>query len=46
MTYFKYMGRVLTAGDDNCPEVEGNLRKYRKSWVHMTKILSQEGAEP
>ena len=43
---FKDMGRVLPAGDDGWPEVAGNLRKARKSWIWMTRILSREGADP
>ena len=37
------MGRVLTAGDDDCLAVAGNLRKDRKSWMRMTRILIREG---
>ena len=29
---FKYLGRILTAGDDYRPAVAGNLGKARKSW--------------
>ena len=43
---FKYLGRVLTAEDDNWPAVTGTLRKYRNIWMRMTKILSREGADP
>ena len=28
---FKYLGRVMTAGDENWPEVAGNLVKAQKS---------------
>ena len=28
---FKYLGRILTEGDDNRPAVAGNLAKDRKS---------------
>ena len=28
------------------PEVSGNLRKSRKSWTRMTRILGREGAYP
>ena len=45
VTSFKYLGRVLTAGDDNWTEVEGKLRKTRKIWVRMTRILIRNGAE-
>ena len=39
VTLFKYMGRVLTVGDDNWPTVAGNLRKDRKNWTWMKRIL-------
>ena len=29
------MGRVLTAGENNCKTVAGKLLKLRKSWVLM-----------
>ena len=45
MTSFKYLGRVLTAGDGNWPSVAGNLRKDMKSWMRMTRILSREGSD-
>ena len=41
VTSFKYLGRVLTVGDDDWMAVAGNLRKARKSWMQMTKILGQ-----
>ena len=28
---FKYLGWVMTAGDDECPAVVGNLQRARKS---------------
>ena len=43
---FKYLVRVSTAGDDDWMEVSGKLRKARKSWVRMLRILSLEGANP
>ena len=46
VTSFKYLGWVLTAGDDKWTAVAGNLRKARKSWVQMTRILIREGADP
>ena len=30
VTKFKYLGRVMTAGDDDCPAVAGNPVKARK----------------
>ena len=42
---FKYLGRILTAGDDDWPAVAGNLGKARKSWGQLKQILSREGAD-
>ena len=36
----------MTAGDDECPAVAGNLAKARKSWGRMQGILRREGATP
>ena len=36
---FKYLGRVMTTGDNNCPEVAGNLPKAWKSWGSLSRIL-------
>ena len=41
---FQYLGRTLTAGDDDWPAVAGNLGKARKSWGRLQRILSREGA--
>ena len=46
VTSFKYLGRVLTAGDDDWSAVAGKLRKDKKIWIRMTRILGREGAEP
>ena len=45
VTIFKYLGRILTAGDDDWPEVEENLGKAQKSWGRLKRILSREGAD-
>ena len=45
VTQFKYLGRIMTAGDDDWPSVAGNLVKARKSWGRLARILSREGAE-
>ena len=42
---FKYLGRILTAGDDDWPVVAGNLEKARKSWGRLQRILSREGED-
>ena len=41
---FKYLGIILTEGDDDWPAVTGNLGKARKSWGRLQWILSREGA--
>ena len=43
---FRYLGKVLTAGDDDWLAVVDNLGKSRKSWGQLYLILSQEGADP
>ena len=42
--WFKYLGRILTEGDDDWPAVAVNLVKARKSWRRLQGILSREGA--
>ena len=41
---FKYLGRILTEGNDDWTAVAGNLAKARKSWERLQGILSREGA--
>ena len=43
---FKYLGRVLTDSDEKCPFVVVNLRKARRRWARMSRILRREGADP
>ena len=43
---FRYLGWVLTVVDDDWLEVVGNIRKSRKSWGRLLRILSREGADP
>ena len=35
----------MTAGDDNWPAVAGTLKKARKSWGRLRRILGREGAK-
>ena len=46
MTVFKYLVRLMKAGDDDWPEVVGNPQKTRKILGRLSRILSQEGAYP
>ena len=41
---FTYLGRVMTAGDDDWSAVAGNLKKARRSWGRLSRILTREGA--
>ena len=41
---FKYLGQVMTEGDDDWPAVVEDLRKARKSWGRLSQILIREGA--
>ena len=45
VTTFRYLGRVMTAGDDDWPAVIGNLQKARKSWGRLLQILIRERAD-
>ena len=46
VTSFKFLARVLTTGDYDWSEVAFNLRKARKSWMQMTRILIWQWADP
>ena len=46
LTSFKYLGIVLSAADDDWPEVVRNLVKARTVWHRMSRILIREGARP
>ena len=39
---FTYLGRVMTAGDDDWPAVAGNLNKARRSWGQLQRIMRRE----
>ena len=42
---FRYLGRVMTTGDDDWPAVLGKLQKARKSWGRLLRILMWEWAD-
>ena len=46
VTSFKYLGRVLSAADDYCPEVVQNLVKAWTVWRRMLRIMIREGVRP
>ena len=43
---FRYLGRVLMAGDDDWRALVCNLGKARKSWGRFSWVLVREGADP
>ena len=43
---FRYIGRLLTATDDDWPAVAGNIKKARGSWGRLAWVLGREGADP
>ena len=44
VTSFKYLGRVLKPGGDDWPSVGEILKRARKSWSRLTRILGRDGA--
>ena len=38
---FKYLGRILTATDDDWPAVVGNLGKAKRSWGRLSRVLGR-----
>ena len=42
VTFFKYLGQVLTAAYYDWPAVVGNLWKAQKSWAWLARIMGQE----
>ena len=46
VTSFKYLGRVISAADDDCTVVVRNLAQAQVLWQRLMKILSREGAAP
>ena len=45
-TTFKYLGRVMKAGDYEWSAVVSNLQRASKSWRQLSRILIREGADP
>ena len=38
---FRYLGRLLTATDDDWPEVAGNIQKARVIWGRLARVLGR-----
>ena len=41
VTEFWYLGRLLTATDDNWPAVAGNIKKARRIWGRLARVLGR-----
>jgi hypothetical protein len=39
---FKYLGRIITNNDDDLPAVEVQIKKSRKVWARINKILNKK----
>ena len=46
VTEFSYLGRLLMAMDNEWPAVAGNIKKTRRIWGRLAKVLGREGADP
>ena len=44
VSYFKYLGRILTQDDRDWTAIAANIRKARQRWGMVARILSREGA--
>ena len=42
---FRYLGRLLTATDNDWPAVAGNIQKSQVSWGRLARVLGREGAD-
>ena len=43
---FRYLGLLLTATDNDWPAVAGNIKKARRSWGRLDRVLGREGSDP
>ena len=46
MLELKYLGRTLTATDNDWSAVVRKLRKARRSWGWLSRVLVREGTDP
>ena len=46
VTEFKYLGRILTALEDDWPAVVENMLEVQKLWARLSQILGWEGEDP
>ena len=41
VTSFNYLGRILTAADEKWSAVASNLRKARRKWARLTRVMGK-----
>ena len=46
VSVFKYLGRVLSESDSDWPALYANLKKARKRWGMVSRVLRREGLRP
>ena len=45
VSFFKYPGRILPASEEKWPMVVSKLRKARKKWERLSRVMGQEGVD-
>ena len=45
ITSFRYLGRVLSAADNNWSAVVSNLQKARRKWAQLMRVLRRDGED-
>ncbi len=43
---FRYLGRLVSFDDNDARAVNANLRKARKCWMRLSRLLRAENASP
>ena len=43
---FRYLGRLLAMGDTDAQAVRANLKKARRVWARLSRVLRRENASP
>ena len=44
--FFKYLGQLIADDDENTQAVRGNLKKARRVWARISRVLRAENACP
>ena len=43
---FKYMGRLIAMDDIDIQAIRSNMKKARKSWARVSRVLRADNASP